>query len=324
MRQPTYRRPVAPPQQRAAQFEVDEGPAQGLTTGKLARDPVRLVLAAPCEHERVRVEVRRKPLEKPLEQSPPVVPRLVQALQEPPPGRADPIDPRPEPAVVTRQVSELVRQHRPELVRGQPSHERQAELQIVLIPAERAEPRALGDCGVPLGGEQDVVESRAGEPASQLLHHGEQRWSLGARDLDAVRARKTHPQGAQDRIGEQEQRPAELEERVDGNAGDGSGQPHEQGQEPENQGEHQPDVGVPEQSQQAEPDPVGHGMQPRVLFGARHQGVVALPRHTATHPLRPLTTGNEKRETGASRFPFPVSRFPVFDGGAGNRTPVRE
>jgi len=63
-------------------------------------------------------------------------------------------------------MSELVGQHRAELVQGQPGHEGQAKLQIVLIPAERAETRALCDCGVPLGGEEDVVESRAGELAS--------------------------------------------------------------------------------------------------------------------------------------------------------------
>jgi hypothetical protein len=114
--------------------------------------------------------------------------------------------------VVPREVPELVREHRPELLAGQARHQRQADDEIVGRPADQTEPWHLGDRGVEVRGHDHAVDALRADALPHRLDLVEELRRLAA-DHDApFRRRDPHPHRLQHQPREDERDPGDLDQ----------------------------------------------------------------------------------------------------------------
>ncbi|WP_395691762.1 hypothetical protein [Piscinibacter sp.] len=109
------------------------------------------------------------------------------------------VDPLAELAVRAAQVAELVRDHRTELARRQAHHQRQAEHEVVAVPAQQAQARLLPHRGVELACDQGADVAAGHGALAHLLDQLEEAWRLLCRHRQPLRRFEAHPQRAQQR-----------------------------------------------------------------------------------------------------------------------------
>lgn len=205
-------RPVALVERKVGDDDADERPRGRVRRGRLGRCQVGLVLVRPRERERVGAEERRVPAEEAPEDKRAPVLLLLERRHEPRPCEPEMVDPGREAPVALREMAELVRDDAPELLLVEGLHEREADDEVVPVPAERPEARQLHDRGVELPVQQELVHLRSRYLLAKLVDHAPERLHVVPAQPDALRRRDLHPERAQDDDHERAEREHELED----------------------------------------------------------------------------------------------------------------
>jgi hypothetical protein len=182
----------------AVDLGADQGLPEGLRAGEGAGAAVSLVFIGPRQYERIGIEVGRIPLEELHQQARAGLGLGGQRFKNAVPGLADPVNPAGEPAVVAGEVGELMRQDRLELCGRQPFQQRQAEAQVILVPAQRPQSRYLHHRGIELPVQEHLVKPGGVQAARQLAQLGEQGRRVWRVDGQALGRIEPDPQRAQD------------------------------------------------------------------------------------------------------------------------------
>src|SRR5262249_43965430 len=148
---------------------------------------IGLVLMIAREDECVGIEVREPASHEPVEEHPSPAPLCFDQHPDAEPGGADAVDPGALAAMPSRQMSELVRDHALKLRRRGCPHQSEPELEVVVVPTERPEPRNLGQRRVAVFGQPNPMYTRRTKLTSQRLDQREEVWRILTPQAHALR-----------------------------------------------------------------------------------------------------------------------------------------
>src|SRR5262245_66185954 len=103
------------------------------------------------------IEHRPKPIDELEQRESEPAPLPGHLLEHLVPGPPNSIQPIAESSMAPGRMSEFVRQDGFEFIRRKPLHQRQAEQQVIPVPAKNAQPRNLNDCSIIITDEQHLV-----------------------------------------------------------------------------------------------------------------------------------------------------------------------
>jgi hypothetical protein len=206
-----------------------------------------LVLTA--QDEGINFEPGDVPLEKAPEKACAPFSADLQAEEDGDPGLPDAVDPGAEFAMLPREVAELVGDDGAELLRGEGGEERQADVEDVAIPSKESEAWELGDRGVHIGGEINVMNARGFDGAGESIDGFEERSRVVTVESKTLRRGEANFHGAEDDAGGAQEWYSEDEEGDNPKAAAEAGaeeDPDHEGEDGENECEKEVDEGVAE------------------------------------------------------------------------------
>ena len=268
-------RPVRDVEVASGDVQARQRRARGGSAGRSHGGAVGLEFVRPCQREGVGVEVGRVPLEEAAEDEAAEVPLLLERPQQRPPRAPDTVDPGAEAPVALREVPELVRKNRVELLRPERLHERHAQYEVVVLAPEDPQARHLDDARIQVAVDEDRVHVRPVDGLARLRDQLVELRRLSRPQLDPARRLDLDPERAPDHEDQGTNRNQQLEQeagfRDRGNDDDrGERQQHDDDEEEE---------AVPEERQRADPPPVAGRIGLRLRVEPANQGVPFLLRH---------------------------------------------